>query len=187
MVALERLSCFLSFLLCHQAEDIPLLSFDDRGFVYLRDLADRVQDRFPDVREEELLEVIEGSDKKRFELWEGMVRATYGHSFPVDFENEMVEPPQCLYHGTARDMARTILQAGLRPRGRHYVHPSSSIEEALSVGQRRDPLPTVLIVRSQAAHADRIHFYHTGPLILPGRSHPYFCHVVGIMLKELLA
>ncbi len=34
------------------------LSFDDRGFVYLRELAERVQDRFPDVREEELLEVL---------------------------------------------------------------------------------------------------------------------------------
>jgi len=58
MVALERLSRSLSFLLCHQAEDIPLLSFDDRGFVYLRELAERVQDCFPDVREEELLEVL---------------------------------------------------------------------------------------------------------------------------------
>jgi len=64
MVALERLSRFLSFLLRHQAEDIPLLGFDDRGFVYLRELVERVQDRFPDVREEELLEVIESSDKK---------------------------------------------------------------------------------------------------------------------------
>ena len=78
MVALERLSCFLSFLLCHQAEDIPLLSFDDRGFVYLRDLADRVQDRFPDVREEELLEVIEGSDKNALSCgkeWSGQLMA----------------------------------------------------------------------------------------------------------------
>lgn len=135
---------------------------------------DRVQDRFPDVREEELLEVIEGSDKKRFELWEGKVRATYGHSFPVDFENEVVEPPQRLYHGTVRDMARTILHAGLRPRGRQYVHLSSSIEEALSVGKRRDILPAVLIVRSQAAHADGIHFYHTGPLFLAREIPPEF-------------
>ncbi len=174
MVALERLSRFLSFLLRHQAEDIPLLGFDDRGFVYLRELVERVQDRFPDVREEELLEVIEGSDKKRFELWEGKVRATYGHSFPVDFENEMVEPPQRLYHGAARDMARTILHAGLRPRGRQYVHLSSSIEESLSVGKRRDLLPAVLIVRSQDAHADGIHFYHTGPLFLAREVPPEF-------------
>ncbi len=92
----------------------------------------------------------------------------------MDFENEMVEPPQRLYHGTARDMARTILHADLRPRGRQYVHLSSSIEEALSVGKRRDLLPAVLIVRSQAAHADGIHFYHTGPLFLAREIPPEF-------------
>lgn len=173
MVPLERLSRFLSFLLRHQAENIPL-GFDDRGFVYLRELIERVQDRFPEVREEELLVVIEGLDKKRFELREGRVRATYGHSFPVDFENELVEPPQRLYHGAARDLARTILHAGLRPRGRQYVHLSSSIEEALSVGKRRDPDPAVLVVRSQAAHAEGINFYHPGPLFLAREIPPKF-------------
>ncbi len=46
--------------------------------------------------------------------------------------------------------------------------------EALSVGKRRDPLPAVLIVRSQAAHADGIHFYHTGPLFLAREIPPEF-------------
>ncbi len=46
--------------------------------------------------------------------------------------------------------------------------------EALSVGKRRDPLPTVLIVRSQAAHADGIHFYHTGPLFLAREIPPEY-------------
>ena len=165
MVPLERLSRFLSFLLRHKAEDFPL-EFDDRGYVSLKELVERVQGRFAEVEEEEILDVIEGSDNRRFELWEGKVRATYGHSFPVDFEHEMVEPPQRLYHATARDLVRTILCEGLKPRGRQYVHLSAFIEEALSVGKRHDPLPAVLVVSSQAAHADGIHFYHPGPLFL---------------------
>ena len=37
--------------------------------------------------------------------------------------------------------------------------------EALSVGKRREtPLPAILIVRSQAAHAGGIRCYHTGSL-----------------------
>lgn len=35
--------------------------------------------------------VVIGSDKQRFELKDGKVRATYGHSFPVDLALEPVE------------------------------------------------------------------------------------------------
>ncbi len=173
MIPIVRISRFLSFLLRHHAEDFPL-SFDDRGFVSLKELMERVQDRFPEAGEEEILDVIEGPEKKRFELREGKVRAIYGHSFPVNFENERVEPPQSLYHGIARDLARTILDVGLKPRGRQYVHLSSSVEEALSVGKRRDPLPAVLVVNSQEAHADGIPFYQAGPLFLAKEIPPRF-------------
>jgi putative RNA 2'-phosphotransferase len=173
MIPIERLSRFLSFLLRHHAEDSSL-NFDDRGFVSLKELMERVQDRFPEAGEEEILAVIEGPDKKRFELKDGKVRAIYGHSFPVNFENERVEPPQCLYHGTARELARAILDGGLKPYGRQYVHLSSSVEEALSVGRRRDSLPAVLVINSQAAHADGIHFYQAGPLFLAKEIPPRF-------------
>lgn len=165
MVPPERVSRFLSFLLRHRPPDYPL-SFDRQGFVPWSELIERVQDRFPEITEEEVLGVIEGSDKKRFELSEGRARATYGHSFPVDLGLETVEPPPHLYHGTARDLARTILREGLKPRGRQYVHLSPSLEEALAVGRRRDPSPTILVIDSRAAHAGGIPFYPSGPLFL---------------------
>ena len=55
------------------------------------------------------------SEKKRFELRDDTVRATYGHSFPVDLGLEPVEPPAELYYGTARDLAQSILHKGLEP------------------------------------------------------------------------
>jgi len=165
IIAPERISRFLSFLLRHRPEDYPL-RFDSQGFVAWGELLGRVQERFPEITEEELLSVVEGSDKKRFELFEGKVRATYGHSFPVDLGLATVEPPSPLYHGTARDLAQTILREGLKPRGRQYVHLSASLEEALAVGKRRDPSPTVLVVDSRAAHASGILFYSSGPLFL---------------------
>ena len=165
MVPPERVSRFLSFLLRHRPADYPL-QFDRQGFVSWDDLVAMVQDRFPEITVEEIRGVIEGSDKKRFELREEKVRATYGHSFPVDLGLESVEPPSPLYHGTARDLAETILQEGLKPRGRQYVHLSASVEEALAVGKRRDPSPTILLVDSQNARASGILFYSSGPLFL---------------------
>lgn len=178
MVPPERVSRFLSFLLRHRPADYPL-RFDKQGFVPWGELFERVQDRFPEITEKEVLSVIEGSDKKRFELREGRARATYGHSFPVDLGLESVEPPPHLYHGTARDLAQTILRDGLKPRGRQYVHLSPTLEEALAVGRRRDPSPTVLVIDSQAAYAHGIYFYSSGPLFLAKEVPPKFLSLWG--------
>lgn len=165
MVPLERLSRFLSFLLRHRPRDYPL-DFDPQGFVSWSDLKEQVEARFPDVTDEEIRGVIAGSDKKRFEMREDKVRATYGHSFPIDLEGESIEPPDRLYHGAERNLSETALREGLKPRGRTYVHLSASLEEALAVGQRRDPSPAILVVDSRAAHASGVRFYVSGPLYL---------------------
>jgi putative RNA 2'-phosphotransferase len=110
--------------------------------------------------------VVIGSDKQRFELKDGRVRATYGHSVPVDLGLEPVEPPPQLYFGTARDLGQSILRIGLRPRGRQYVHLSSSVNEAIAVGKRRDSAPAVIVVDAVAAHAEGVRFFASGPLFL---------------------
>lgn len=165
MVPAERISRFLSFLLRHQPREYPL-SFDRRGFVAWDDLVYIAQERFPDVTEEEIRRVVEEPDKQRFELKEGRVRATYGHSFPVDLGPEATEPPPELYLGAARDLAQSALQIGLKPRDRRYIHLSASLEEARAVGERRDPAPTIIVVDAATAHAEGIRFFRSGPLFL---------------------
>jgi len=164
-VAPERLSRFLSFLLRHRPRDYPL-SFDPQGFVSWSELKETIQARFPEASEEEILGVITGSDKQRFEMRQDKVRATYGHSFPVDLGVEGVEPPARLYHGMARDLAETILREGLKPRGRAFVHLSASADEASAIGRRHDPLAHVVVIDAQAAHAGGIRFYLSGPVYL---------------------
>jgi putative RNA 2'-phosphotransferase len=161
----ERISRFLSYLLRHRPKEYPV-AFDREGFVSWRDVVDTVQDRFQEVSEADIHSVVMGSDKKRFQLKDDKVRTTYGHSFPVDLELEAVDPPAELYLGTARDMAKSILRDGLKPRDRRYVHLSPSLEEALAVGRRRDPSPAVVVVDAQSAHAEGVRFFAAGPLFL---------------------
>ena len=165
MIPPERISRFLTFLLRHQPREYPLV-FDARGFVDWRDVVEMVQERFYDVTEEQIRAVITGSEKKRFELQDDKVRATYGHSFRVDLEGEAAEPPPQLYYGAARDLAQSMLRSGLKPRDRQYVHLSLSYEEAESVARRHDPVPTIIVVDAQAAHDEGIRFYQSGPLFL---------------------
>src|SRR6266576_1809983 len=152
----DRISRFLTYLLRHRPKEYPLV-FDKRGFVDWRDLVELMEERFYDVTD---------SQKQRFELQENKVRATYGHSFPLDLGAETMEPPDKLYCGTARDLAASMLRDGLKPRDRQYVHLSVSAEEAESVARRHDPAPGIIIVDAQSAHGEGIRFFQSGPLFL---------------------
>jgi putative RNA 2'-phosphotransferase len=165
VVPAERISKFLSYLLRHRPKDYPL-SFDRQGFVPWQEVMRAVENRFPEVTEEEVLRVIEDTAKKRFELKDGKARATYGHSFAIDLGLRPVKPPAQLYHGTARDLAQSILRTGLKPRDRQFVHLSASLEDALAVGKRRDPAPALIVIDADAACAAGVEFYASGPLFL---------------------
>ena len=173
MFAPERISRFLSYLLRHRPKEY-LLSFDAHGFAAWNDVVGIVQERFREITEPEIRAVIADLDKQRFELKESRVRATYGHSFPVDLGSEAAEPPGELYHGTARDLAQSICRDGLKPRERQYVHLSTSVAEALAVGRRRDPSPVILVVDSKSAYAEGVRFYRSGPLFLVEYVPPRF-------------
>jgi len=142
------------------------LAIDPEGYAPWDEVVDVVQGRFYDVTEEQIRSLIEGAEKKRFELRGDMVRATYGHSFPIELGTPAAEPPAQLYYGAARDLAESMLRSGLKPRDRQYVHLSVSAAEAESVARRHDPSPAILVVDAQAAHAEGIRFYESGPLFL---------------------
>jgi len=52
--------------------------------------------------------MIEKSDKKRYEISNGKIRALYGHSIPQRIIKEQKCPPEVLYHGTARRFVKSI-------------------------------------------------------------------------------
>ena len=173
MIPPERISRFLSYLLRHRPKEYPL-AFDRHGFVAWSAIVDLVQERFFDATEQAVRAVVTESEKKRFELRDDKVRATYGHSFPVDLGLEPVEPPPELYFGTARDLAQSILHKGLKPRDRQFVHLSASLEDAEAVGKRRDPVPAIVVVDTRAARQADVAFYRSGPLFLAENVPPQF-------------
>ena len=142
------------------------MAFDGRGFVDWRDVVAIVHERYDEVSEGDIRAVVTDAQKKRFEIEGERVRATYGHSFPVDLGREAAQPPPKLFYGAARDIAQSMLRNGLRPRDRQYVHLSMTAEQAESVARRHDPAPAIIVVDTEAARAEGIQFYQSGPLFL---------------------
>jgi len=95
----------------------------------------------------ELHEVVERNDKRRFALDRAgtLIRASQGHSVPVDLGLASATPPAVLWHGTSEARVEAILRDGLRPMGRHHVHLSPDAVSARRVGARHGR-PTVLEV-----------------------------------------
>ena len=87
------------------------------------------------------------------------IRAPYGHTVPQIIKKEPGIPPAVLYHGTTHRVLPQILQDGLKPMQRQYVHLSIDVETATRVGKRRDPEPVILKIDTEAAQKAGIQFY----------------------------
>lgn len=58
-----------------------------------------------------------------------------------------------LYHGTHREAVESIERSGLNAGSRHYVHLSSTIETAVTVGRRRGEPVILVIAAGEMFHA----------------------------------
>ncbi|QBD76019.1 RNA 2'-phosphotransferase [Ktedonosporobacter rubrisoli] len=157
---LNQLSRTMAYALRHAPEQFSL-TLDAEGWVSVQDLAAALQRRraWRDVQEGDFAAVISQSEKKRYEIRDGLIRAYYGHSTPQKVTKEPAIPPEILWHGTTRSAANTICREGLKPMGRQYTHLSSDKETARQVALRRTSQPAILQIAALQAHQQGIKFY----------------------------
>jgi putative RNA 2'-phosphotransferase len=150
------LSKFLSFVLRHKPDAIGL-TLDPQGWVSIDELVTRGNAAGTRFDRDDLLQVVETSDKKRFSVSaDGLsIRAAQGHSVSVELGLPPQEPPPILYHGTATRFVESILLQGLKPQKRQQVHLSVNEATARSVGQRHGK-PVVFEI--DALHMHRLGF-----------------------------
>jgi putative RNA 2'-phosphotransferase len=143
---MEEISKRLSYHLRHAPERIGL-ELDDGGWVDVNVLLAALAAHGPAVSRAELERVVAENDKRRFAFDETKtrIRASQGHSVPVDLGLTAAAPPAELYHGTVDRFLPAIRREGLRPMSRHDVHLSATVETARMVGARRGK-PVILTV-----------------------------------------
>jgi putative RNA 2'-phosphotransferase len=136
------------------------LTLDQDGWIPLKTLVAGLQVRpgWAWIQPDDVREIVETSDKQRFELAEARIRARYGHSQAARPSYQPVEPPAILYHGTPRRNLSLIRRSGLKSMSRQYVHLSARPEMAHQVGRRRDAQPVILTIRAAEAHVAGITF-----------------------------
>lgn len=138
----------LSRWLRHRPDAIGI-TLDKRGWTGVAELIAKAEAAGTPITHDELLQVVAGSDKKRFTLSDDglQIRAAQGHSVAVDLQLPVKTPPPVLYHGTVARFLPNIRKQGLLLGSRHDVHLSATRETAVAVGERRGE-PVVISIET---------------------------------------
>ncbi len=150
-------SRFLSYVLRHHPEAIGI-TLDPAGWVPIDDLLTAMAAHGRPMTRTEIDRIVATSEKRRFEVHNGMIRAAQGHSVAIDLGLPPATPPPVLYHGTVERFLGGIRERGLLRGQRQFVHLSADAATARQVGARRGK-PVILTVDAAGMHAHG-HVFH---------------------------
>jgi len=150
-VALSKL---MSYILRHSPKD-ACIELEDGGWVSINELARGIKECWRNkelyqwITPDHIVAVASLDPKGRFEIRNNKIRAVYGHSKNIDPRKlptyEEDTSVRALYHGTTSKLLLPILEQGIKPKKRHYVHLTTDPLIAEETGSRRGP-PVILEV-----------------------------------------
>ncbi len=156
-----KVSKFIALVLRHKPEEIDI-KLDDHGWVSTNDLLAGLKQRFADMSLSVLKEIVAEDTKGRYSFNQTghKIRANQGHSLEIDLGLAPVDPPEFLYHGTAKKTEWLIRRDGILPMSRQYVHLSNDRETAVTVGKRHGE-PVVIVVQSGKMAENGVPFFRS--------------------------
>ena len=125
------------------------LEMDSRGNVSLRDVMAKIRERNPRMnwlRARHLEALVETDPKGRYVINGGMIRATYGHTIPLDIRLDCENIPDELFYPATHEEAELLLESGIFPADRAMVHLSLTYRDALRAGSVRTEDPVILVI-----------------------------------------
>lgn len=149
---------YISLILRHKPETIGI-TLDEHGWASVTELIEGISKSY-EIDMKKLEEIVANDNKQRYSFNEEktLIRANQGHSIPVDVELGKKIPPEVLYHGTAVKYEYAIDEQGLISKSRLYVHLSSDVDTAITVGKRHGN-PVVYKVLARNMHNAGYEFF----------------------------
>lgn len=167
---ITAISRFLSFALRHGPDKIGI-QLDENGWAIIDELIRKSRRHGLRLSIDLIRTAVIVSDKQRFALSnDGLrIRANQGHSIAgIDIGLPPAEPPEFLFHGTAKQFVPSIMATGISRKSRNHVHLSADEATACRVGMRHGK-SVVLRILARAMHAE---------------GHKFLLSVNGVSLTE---
>ena len=174
-----KTSKLMAYILRHWPEEFGLKP-DVEGFVPLDELVNALKAIHPEVDEDFVREIVEKDPKGRYEIRKGRIRARYGHSFPVYLNHREDTESHFLYHGTPKRNLSSIMNEGLKPMGRQFVHLTTSKSEALETGRRHGRDVVLLIIDAECLRKRGLRIYKAGKNVRIVKAVPPECIILEV-------
>ncbi len=144
------------------------LEMDINGWVSVRELSNSIakKDRRKHWLRDRHIEAIAETDPKgRYEVRGGNVRATYAHTVDIELDLPTDNIPESLYYPCAQDELEVMLESGITPGGRKWVHLSKSITAATNAGSVHHVRPAIIEVDTIQMQAAGCTIFHAGTTV----------------------
>ena len=125
------------------------LDMDAQGNVSLKDVMAKNRERNPRMnwlRARHIEALVETDPKGRYVISNGKIRATYGHTIPLDIRLDCEDIPDELFYPATPEEAEIILESGIFPSDRAMVHLSRGYRDAVRAGSVRTEDPVILVI-----------------------------------------
>lgn len=142
----ERIGRTLAAILRHGKMDPEM---DGQGYVPVKQVVSLIRERhryMTWLRPWHIEVIVQTDSKGRYQISAGKVRATYGHTIPLDLELDNENIPAELFYPVAPEDVEDVLRDGLVPGDRNMVHLSLGYRDAVRAGSVRMEDPVILVV-----------------------------------------
>ena len=131
---------FIALILRHRPDAIGI-TLDEHGWAKVEELIAGISRNY-DFNMAMLEDIVKSDNKQRYSFNDDktLIRANQGHSTKsVNINFEEVDWDKMkgkLFHGTGEKFMESIMNTGIEPRSRQYVHLSCDVNTAIKVGSR---------------------------------------------------
>jgi putative RNA 2'-phosphotransferase len=161
---LDSLGRIMAGVLRHFPEKLGVM-IDGHGWVDISEFVEAVggaRSGFHWLRDHHIEAIALTDPKGRYQIDGGMIRATYGHTIDIRLDDLPLAEIDEFFYPVTEEEIDIILEGGLNPIDRKYVHLSGSIEKAIEAGKVRTEEPLILRIDGKKARENGVQIYHAG-------------------------
>ncbi len=151
------------------------LEMDLNGWVDVRDVTEEIRHRKRNLhwlRVHHVKAIADTDPKGRYQVQGNSVRATYGHSVDVELDHPTDDVPPSLFYPSTQEELDMLLDNGITPSDRRYVHLSLTYEDAYNAGVHRTEDPQILEIDAAASLMADVYIGQAGPTVFVTRGIP---------------
>ncbi len=161
---LDSLGRIMAGALRHFPDKIGIM-VDGHGWVDIAEFVESVgvsRSGFQWLRDHHVEAIALTDPKGRYQVDGGMIRATYGHTIDIRLDDLALAEIDEFFYPVTEEEIDIILEGGLNPIDRKYVHLSGNMDKAIEAGKVRTEAPLILRIDGKKAKEDGVKIYHAG-------------------------